>query len=55
MTEKSDCSGTAEIHLTEDGGKVIDISMNWQFSGEKTTGTITSKSTEPLLNTTFSW
>ncbi len=55
LTENADCSGTAEIQTREDDGQTIDISMKWTLAGDKTTGTLTSRSVDPLLSTTFSW
>jgi hypothetical protein len=55
IVENSDCSGTAEIRTREDDGQTVDITMKWSLSGNKTTGTLISQSSEPLLNTTFSW
>jgi hypothetical protein len=55
MIENADCSGTAEIQTREDDGETIDISMKWSLSGGKTTGTLTSRSADSLLNKTFSW
>lgn len=55
MIENPDCSGTAEIQSREDDGLTIDISMQWSLSGDKTTGTFTSRSSDPVLATSFSW
>ena len=55
MIENADCSGTAEIQTREDDGETVDISMKWSLSGGKTTGTLTSRGSDPILNTSFSW
>jgi hypothetical protein len=55
MIENADCSGTAEIQTREDDGETLSISMKWSLSGGKTTGTLTSRGSDPILNTSFSW
>ena len=55
MIENADCSGTAEIQTREDDGETLSISMKWSLSGDKTTGTLTSQSADPILTTSFSW
>ena len=55
IVENKDCSGTYRYNGMVHDDTSIDIDMSWTLSGDKTSGTLTAQSSDPLLNTSRTW